>query len=422
MKIESTHQITVKEIVGSVKGANILVYDPGTEDGRSKICICVMYGSSRSSDEITNDGMRKLAQFGYRTANFSACEGFFINQIQSLGRCIDWVRENIKGVEKIVLWGNSRGANLISAYQRIAENGASTFQGDDMFLPIPNMELAPADAVIYCDANMGFMTNHMCSLATNMKDDDCVMELEESSELDPLSPENGYREDGSADYSDLFARKIWKAQAQRYNRLLEKAKDRMELIKAGKGMFLDDEPFTVVMGFGNVNTYQLYSHDTHFLSRTRDPHKLIHKDGSITTEIIKSVRKPEKAPASWKTIDKGFQTRVSEYLYCGMKVDEDNFGYDESEIYGIDLDHNLTSAQGNSAYISCPTLAIGRTAGFEFVVAEWIYNRSIASQKDCAFIEGMNHNGRNNDEEKYGNVILHENEYIDSWLSEIFSL
>lgn len=411
----------IKEILGHAGSANIVVYDPGTKDKRSKICIVMMYGSSRSTDKLQNDGMKRLAAYGYRAANCAPRNGFFMDQVKWLSKCIEWIKENIEGVEKIVLWGNSRGCNVTSAYQRIAENGAVTFQGPGMIRPIPDMELLPADGIIHCDANFGFVINHIASLATNMVDDDSVMELT-SPELDPLAKENGYQEGGAANYTDEFARKIWKAQAQRYNRLLAKAQKRMELVEAGKGMFSDDEPFTVVMGFGNVNAYQLYSHDTRFFSRTKEPHKLVHKDGSVTTEIVPTVRSGEKDPGKFTTLDKGYQTKISEYLWCGMKVDEDQFGYDESEIYGVEIDNNFTCAHGNAAYISCPTLAIGRTDGFEFVVAEWIYNRSIAEKKDCAFIEGMTHGGGCNDAEKYGDVVKLENDYIDKWLQETFSL
>ena len=291
-----------------------------------------------------------------------------------------------------------------------------------MIEPIPDLELVPADGIIHCDANFGFMVNHMIALATNMKDDFVVGDRT-SPELDPIAPENGYdAETGAATYSDAFLKSIWKAQAARYNRLLGMAQERMKLIKSGKGMFSDDEPWTVVMGFGNVNTYQLYTHDIRFFSRTKRPHKLIHKDGSITEEIVPSVRSAELAPKHFGSLDQGYQTKVSEYLWCGMKVDENEFHYDESELYGVDLEHNLTCAHGNAAYISCPTLAIGRTDGFEFVAAEWIYDRSKAQKKDCVFVEGMTHSGGCNDKDKYGDVVKLENNYIDKWLQETFDL
>ena len=322
----------IKKVLGHAGSANIVVYDPGTKDKRSKICITMMYGSSRSTDKLLNDGMERLAGYGYRTANCAPRTGFFLDQIQSLSACIQWIKENIEGVEKIVLWGNSRGCNVTSAYMRIAENGAATFQGPDMIEPIPDLELVPADGIIHCDANFGFMVNHMISLATNLKDDFVVGERT-SPELDPVAPENGYdAETGAATYSDAFLKSMWSAQAARYNRLLGMAQERMKRIRAGKGMFSDDEPWTVVMGFGNVNTYQLYTHDIRFFSRTKRPHKLIHKDGSITEEIVPSVRSAETAPKNFESLDRGYQTKVSEYLWCGMKVDENEFHYDESEI------------------------------------------------------------------------------------------
>jgi hypothetical protein len=415
---EAAGNTTIKEILGNVNGANIVVYDPGTKNERSKICITMMYGSSRATDALPNDKIKKFAELGYRSANCAPQNGFFIDQVQYLSNCIAWIKKNIEGVEKIVLWGNSRGCNLISAYQRIAENGASTFQGPGMFLPIPNMTLTPADGMLYCDANRGFMVNVLASLATNLVSDDSVMKR--TAELDPLTAANGYLGAGKASYTDAFCKKFWKAQAQRYNRLLNKAKDRMNLIKAGNGMFSDDEPFCVVMGFGNVNAYQLYTHDIRFFSRTKGKHKLLHKDGSITTEVVPSVRKVDGHPSNFESMSYCYNTKVSEFLYLGMHVDEDNFGYTESECFGIDWGNSFSSPNGNSRYIHAPTLAVGRTDGTEFEVAEWIYNDSVATKKDCIFIEGMTHAGGCNDPVKYGDVVSLENNYIDNWLRQVF--
>ena len=350
----ATEVTTIKETLGHVNNANIVVYDPGTNDAkRSKICITNMYGSSRATDALPNDSIKKFAAMGYRSANCAPQNGYFIDQVQYLSNSIDWIKKNIEGVEKIVFWGNSRGCNLQSAYQRIAENGAATFQGSGMFLPIPNMKLTPADGIIYCDPNHGFMVNVLASLATNLVSDDSVMKR--TAELDPLTAANGYLGAGKASYTDAFCKKIWKAQAQRYNRLLNRAKDRMAIIKAGNGMFSDDEPFTVVMGFGNVNAYQLYSHDIRFFSRTKGPCKLLHKDGTISTEVVPSLRKADRDPGSFIAMQYCYATKVSEFLYLGMYVDEDKFGYNETEIFGVDWENNFSSPNGNSRYIHAPT-------------------------------------------------------------------
>jgi len=406
----------IKEVLGNVSGANIVVYDPGTRDPRSKICIVMMYGSSRSTDTLPNAGMRRYAALGYRAANCAPTNGLFIDQVRYLSSCITWIKNNIEGIEKIVLWGNSRGCNLTSAYQRIAENGASTFQGAGMFLDIPNMNLVPADGIIMCDANYGFMTNHMVSLGTNLVSDDSVMQR--TSELDPMNTANGYISGGRAEYPEEFRVKYWKAQALRYNRMLDRAQERMYMIKNGQGMFSDDEPFCVVMGFGNVNNYQLYAHDMSFFSHTKNPRKLLHNDGSITTEIVNSLRTPDNPVANFEDMARCYSTTVSEYLYCGMHIDVDNFRYDETEMFGIDIEYNFTSAHGNAKYISCPTIATGRTDGFEYIVAEWVYDRSIAAKKDCIFVEGMSHGGGASGQ--YANQVTNELSYIDNWLQEVF--
>ena len=214
----------------------------------------------------------------------------------------------------------------------------------------------------------------------------------------------------------LILKKHFKAQAQRYNRLLDKALERQKLIDEGKGMFSDDEPWTVVMGFGNVNNYQIYTHDRRFYNTTKKACKLLHPDGTITEEVVKSlVTEGQKPVENFEDMSRCYNSTLSEFLYLGLHVDEDEFRYDEYDLYGVDRD-NFSQPDGNAAYISCPTLCVGRTAGHEFEVAEWIYDASIAEKKDLIFIEGMTHGGGDFDKDKYGDVKGRERDYVDKWL------
>lgn len=408
----------ITSIIGHVKGTNFVLYDPGKEDPeRSKICILKMYGSTRAADALPDAEMEAYARMGYRACNCSPQTRQFITQLPALSLVIDWIKENVEGVEKVVLWGNSRGCNLNSAYQRIAENGASTFQTSKMFKKIPDMTLTPADGIMHFDANHGYMVNLLASLATDLKDDDSVMARDP--DMDPCTAENGMDTDtGSAVYSDEFLSKHFRAQAERYNRLLAKAMERQKATDEGKGMFADDEPFTVVMGFGNVNNYQVYSHDRRFYNTTKKPAKLLHPDGTVTVEVVGSLMKEGLKPVeNFEDMSYSYSSTLSEFLYLGMHVDEDGFRYDASELYGVDRD-NFSQADGNASFISCPTLCVGRTAGTDFLVAEWIYDASIAEKKDLVFIEGMTHGGGSSDAEKYPNVNELERNYADKWLLE----
>ncbi len=411
-------QAEIREIVGYVKNSNFIVYDPGTGDPeRSKICILKMYGSCRASDKLIDDStVYPYAKMGYRACSCSPQTGRFVEQLPALSLVIDWIKANVEGVEKVVLWGNSRGCNLNSAYQRVAENGAATFQTEKMFKKLPDMVLTPADGIMHFDANHGFMVNILSSLAFNLLDDDSAMKRDET--MDPLSAENGCDPaTGAATYSDEFLRRAWRGQAARYNRLLRRAQERQAKIDAGEGMFCDDEPFCVVLGFANAKNYQLYEHDRRFYCATQKAWPVLHPDGSITTEVVHSVHVPWKPDAGFERMDRCYLTTVSEFLYLGLLVDEDAFRYDATSLYGID-DDNFSSADGCARYIHCPTLAVGRTAGSEFEVAEWIYEKSAAEKKDIIFVEGMLHGGGTREAEKYGDVNAREEAYVDRWLLE----
>ncbi|MDR3332282.1 MAG: hypothetical protein LBT08_06620 [Synergistaceae bacterium] len=434
----------IKEIIGNVSRGNIVVYDPGQDNPRSKICILMSYGSGRATDTLPNAGMKRLADLGYRTANCAPTVLTFIDQVKVLDLAVKWIKANVPGVEYVVLWGNSRGCNLISAFQRIAERPDSytpDVTGNTKAIDIPasyktgDGRFTPADGIIMADPNHGFMFNLLTVLATNLADDGTgpgigsAMSRPDDT-LDPSNPANGYNpDDGSATYTPEFRKKIWKAQAERYNGLLAKAKARWDAIQQGYGMFSDDEPFTVVMGFGLAaeNNYQLYIHDLSLFSNTEKPRKLLHNGGDITTEeVVYSLRHPAKAQsaANMVMMDKCYFSTVSELLYLALDVDPNTFSYDETKVYGVTGD-DFSSAQSNARYIEKPILAIGRTAGTEFHVAEWVYEacKDNNTKNDCIFIEGMTHGGGILDNNPaYSNVVTNENNYIDTWLRDVFNI
>ena len=98
-------------------------------------------------------------------------------------------------------------------------------------------------------------------------------------------------------------------------------------IKAGKGDYDDDEPFFVAGSLFTQN--KLYTSDMSLLNHTQKPWPLLHPDGSITTEIIHSVRVPTtKANPSHSFYQAALKTTVTGYLSTyAIRVDPDKYGY-----------------------------------------------------------------------------------------------
>ena len=69
-------------------------------------------------------------------------------------------------------------------------------------------------------------------------------------DLDPFNPKNGYNPKGSSSYSDEFKKKYFRAQAERMNRLIDKALAMQRQMKEGKYIYPDDDVFLVVRGDG----------------------------------------------------------------------------------------------------------------------------------------------------------------------------
>ena len=115
-------------------------------------------------------------------------------------------------------------------------------------------------------------------------------------DLDLWNPKNGFSPAGST-YSSEFIHKFQSAVARRETELTKAALARLAAIEAGEGRFTDDEPFLAAGAGGGRGNNKLFAQDTRLLSHTRKAWPLLHADGSITTEIVHTVRVPDNMTA-----------------------------------------------------------------------------------------------------------------------------
>ena len=112
-----------------------------------------------------------------------------------------------------------------------------------------------------------------------------------------------------------FIQRFQKAQGERNNRILTHALERLAAMERGDGLYSDDEPLVIPGADQNFMNNKLYAQDIRLMSHTKKPHKLIHADGSITKEIVHSVRTAENPVSLTHSLDEGGRiTTVRNYL------------------------------------------------------------------------------------------------------------
>jgi hypothetical protein len=370
-----------------------LLYEPTSPGEKASIGVFVMHASG---DYLTFSACTQLSMRGYRvlcannsTSKSGASDDGILDRVLLEARQGVVFLRNFPGIRKVVLWGHSGGATVMTAYQAIAENGPKFCQGPDKVINCPDSlaGMPPADGVMLVDPNWGQAEMTLLSIDPSVVDENTGMKQDPA--LDMFNPANGFVPTGS-DYSPEFIRKFLSAEGRRNNELIAAAQERLKLIEAGKGLYLDDEPF-IVPGATFTNN-KLFSQDIKLLSRTVRPWPLIHPDGSITTQIVQSVRPPENTQNPARYMMRGaLKTTVRNFLSSyAVKVTGD-FGYDESSIHGVIWDSSYSSPPGNAEGITVPFLALGMSGHWEGLSAEVIYDNTKSTDKTLAFVEGATH-------------------------------
>ena len=407
----------VKQSYFRIGSVNCLLNEPVAPGEHSQIMVIDMHGGVNKS--IAGNFVYLLASYGFTTMYGSPDSDSFIDQYQEMGRMVQWARRR-EGITKVIVMGQSRGGSVCSGYQAIAENGAKLWQGPERLCPIPDMNLDPADGVMILDANYGFQIMHLMSLNPALKSEESVWDTDP--ELEAQNPDNGWgirQADGSTcTYDEPFRRKYLNAQAKRYNSLIKMAKERWDKIDIGEGKTKDNEPFPILDAMVTNRIGNLMIYDLRLLAHTKKAWPLMHKDGSITEEIVYSVRSPQNLNNTLGDYACIYPTTVKDFLWLAMEVDEDAYDYDEDGLYGINLDTCVASPAGNAGKINCPILIIGHTAGHEYMTAEWAAERAISKDKTILFNEGATHNWTPIDRDKYGDTMENEAKFVAKWLTQ----
>jgi hypothetical protein len=402
-------------------------YEPVVSGEKSRIGVFVMHAAG---DYLTFSACTELSMRGYRVlcANNSSDKSQtfdpgILDKILTEARLgVAYLRKS-PGIEKVVLFGHSGGATVMTSYQDIAENGLKACQGPEKLHKCPDnlAGLPPADGVMLIDANFGQAEMALFSVDPAVASEDNGKTL--NPDLDLYNPKNGFNPAGST-FSKDFIRKFQSAEGKRENALIKTALDRMAAIKAGSGRYADDEPFFVPGANSGGGNNKFFAQDIRLLSHTRKAWPLLRPDGTVVTQIVRSVRLPENATPETPSMSRGaLKTTVKGFLTSYAIRVTDNYGYDEDTVRGVDWTSTYSSNPGNAEGITVPLVILGMTGHWEYAAAEEIYDHAKSKDKTLAYVEGATHGYSTctkceKTPGQFGNTMKTTYDYVDGWLSK----
>ncbi len=401
---------------------NGVLYAPKT--GRKKAGVVVIHSDA---DYLNSPCGEQLAKRGFLTlcANVEHPGAPLETRLPDVKRAIGTLRAQA-GVEYVVLLGHSGGATLMTCYQAVAENGAAIFQDEGRIVRMGPVEALPsADGLMLIDSNFGNGVMTLVSLDPDVTDESTGVKT--SRAHDAFSEESGYDGDGGAAYTEEFRRGFYAAQAARQARLMGHALERLKALERHEGAYSDDEPLIVPGGSQIAPNNRLFPQDLHMLAHTRKEYDLIHADGSITRQVVPSVRTARKGMDPTPLFGLGaMSTTVRTYLTSNCVRTRPDYAVTEDGIEGIDYDSAFCCPPGNVKHIHVPLLVMGMTGGYECIASEIIYQNAASADKTIAFVEGGTHMlGTARDAEAYpgqfGDAARTLFDHISDWLDARYS-
>ncbi len=422
-----TEPMPAPELAHLGNGVVGALHRPAMATPKTSLAIYVMHPEQ---DYLNFPACNKLAGRGYTVlcANNAASKVGLSNDLdfermmQDVAKGVQYLR-NRPEIRKIILLGHSGGGAMMAAYQNIAENGLSACQGAEKITPCSNAmaHLPRADGLLLLDANYGISGTTLLSLDPAVQDESNPMVLDPH--LNLFSPDNGFTPNG-ARYTPEFIRKFQINVAARMNRLVQHALERQQQIKAGKGRFADDEELIVpganYMGFNN----KLFAQDTSLLAHTAQAWPLLHKDGSVTQQIVFSVRPPGNLMSNTQNYGTGtLKTTINRFLSTFAIRVTPNFSYSAEDLNGIDWSSSHTAPIGAIRGVTVPLLTMGMTGNWEYLATEKIYLHAASKDKSIAFVEGASHmlatcKDCEKSSDQYGDTLEITLNYTDQWLSQ----
>jgi pimeloyl-ACP methyl ester carboxylesterase len=298
-----------------------------------------------------------------------------------------------QGVTNVLLWGHSGGGATTTLYQAVAEAGLSFCQAPNKLTHCDDSlaGMLPADGVMLIDAHPSNASNGLRAINPSVLDEAFPNLIDPN--LDPFNPANGYNPNGASDYASEFVTRYAEGQATRLNKLIDRALYIREQMKAGEWKYPDDDAFIIPRG--NDRSTNIFSMDPSIMCCTERPHKLIKDDGSIVTEIIKTIRPPDTSRAAMNgtfgdTSFNGGGVRfmtITSFLSANAIRATNSLDYDKIDWCST----NISVPCALETAITVPVL-IGALEGHYFISdSEYFYDVAKSADKEFFAVEGAAH-------------------------------
>ena len=286
------------------------------------------------------------------------------------------------GIKAVILIGHSGGGPSTTYYQAVAEKGPSYCNGPHKLSKCSNDDVAAlpkADGMVLLDAHPGNTINTLRSLNPAVTNEGKPDDLDPA--LDPFSPQNGFNAKGNSHYSAEFIDRYSKAQSGRMNRLIDKAQQMQADLKSGKDQRGDDAPFIAFRDRARLSDIS-----TDVWCCTERPEKLLKNDGSISREVVHSVRvsTPKNAKVDTSLNGGALFLTVKSFLSANAIRSKD-------ALSDIDICSSNNSTLCAVQSISVPMLVMAMGGHYFIKDGETIFDLSASKDKDFVVVEGAVH-------------------------------
>jgi hypothetical protein len=318
------------------------------------------------------------------------------------------------GVRKVILFGHSGGAATLSFFQAVAEKGIA-FCSAPQKLTVCGDELANlprADGLIIADGSSGNPVGLLRGLNPAVVAEGDPKRVDPT--LDPFNAANGFNPSGPSDYPAGFRQRYYAAQSARMNRLIDQAVAQARQLGTDRATFPDDNVFLIVRASGA----RLPESDAD--SGTAQPRKLLKNDGSISTQIVRSVQPPARpGPAQNATFAAARLFTLRSFLTA-------NAIRSSNARDGVDWCSSNNSTPCALAQVGVPLLVAAMGGGSAIRDNEQLYEGAASRDKDFFVVEGATHNFEPCDEcatrkGQYNNAVRNCFNYLRDWINRRFS-
>jgi pimeloyl-ACP methyl ester carboxylesterase len=332
------------------------------------------------------------------------------------------------GISKVVLLAHSGGGPLMALYQAVAEKGPSYCKGPNKLTECGDdlAGLPRADGIVFTDAHPGNSINTLRALNPAVANENNPPDAPLMAELNPFDPKNGFNPNGPSNYSPEFQARYFKAQADRMNRLIDSARDKLARMKRNDYPYPDNDIMVIPRG-GNPGSGPgasaalfIAQPDIAAVNSTARPQRLLRNDGTIVTEVIKSVY-----VANPKLAHDNLRFSTGTKVYTLRSFLSANAIRARHSIDDIDYCSTNNSTVCAIQSITVPVLFAAMGAHYFIRDNERHYDMSASKDKDFITIEGAVHGFGpctrcERTPGQYSNSVKNLFDYIAKWLNERF--